>query len=308
MKISVQSGNIYTDRNFKDGLDRIKRAGFDCIDFNINLKISYDALTQNGENPFFSKSLDEIIEYYRPHKEYADKIGLKYGQMHAPYPVFAPNNPDASEALKDAIIKSMAVCNLFECPYLVVHPIITDASVEEEERQNIEFYTSLIPYIKKYKIVVCLENMFNGQSGHVVEAVCSDFSIAAKYIDTLNEIAGSEIFGFCYDVGHATLLGKNQRKSLNILGKRVKALHIHDNDGREDLHMQPFAYMRGRNYVTEWDSFLSGLSDIGYNGTLSFETHHSLVSLPVALKDAMLSYIAAVGHYFSDVLENIKPE
>lgn len=306
MYIGVQSGYIYGDNDFEKGLQMIKNAGFDCIDFNIDEKLRIGSLAQKGENPFFSKSVEEILDFFRPQKEAADRIGVRYGQMHAPFPVYVEGNDAANEAIIDAVEKCMAVCALFACPYLIVHPIIWSGSKAEEYEMNMAFYQKLIPAAKKYGVCICLENMFDGSTGHIVEAVCSDFADAVQYIDELNAIAGEEIFGFCYDVGHATLLGKNQRRSLNILGKRVKALHIHDNDGRSDLHMQPFAYSRGRYYVTEWDELLAGLSDIGYDGVLSFETFHSLTALPDPLKPSMLSYIAACGRYFSEVIEASK--
>lgn len=303
MRIGVQSGYIYDDSNYEAGLQMIKDAGFDCVDFNIDTKLRIGALAEKGENPFFSQPVEKILDYYRPQKQAADRIGVRYGQMHAPFPVYVDGNAAANTAIVDCIIKCMAVCALFECPYLIVHPIIWEGSAAEERELNMEFYTKLIPAAKQYGVCICLENMFNGKTGHIDEAVCSDFREAADYIDALNAVAGEEIFGFCYDVGHATLLGKNQRRSLNILGKRLKTLHIHDNDGRSDLHMQPYAYSRGRYYVTDWDGFLAGLRDIGYDGVLSFETFHSLVSLPAALKSAMLAYIAACGKYFSEVME-----
>ncbi len=40
-KIGIQSGDLYNDDNYEWGLDVIKAAGFDCIDFNIDQKISY---------------------------------------------------------------------------------------------------------------------------------------------------------------------------------------------------------------------------------------------------------------------------
>ena len=300
MQIGVQSGHIYDDADYEQGLQMIKDAGFDCIDFNIDTKLSIGRLAEKGENPFFSRPLEEILAHYKPQKEAADRLGLRYGQMHAPFPVYVDGNDAANEAIVDATIKCMAVCALFECPYLIVHPIIWDGTEKEEQKLNMEFYQKLIPAAKQYKVCICLENMFDGHTGHVTEAACSDFAQAAAYIDALNTIAGEEIFGFCYDVGHATLLGKNQRRSLNILGKRLKTLHIHDNDGRSDLHMQPYAYSRGKYYVTDWDGLADGLRDIGYEGVLSFETFHALVSLPKALKPAMLSYIAACGRYFAD--------
>ncbi|MBQ3149682.1 MAG: sugar phosphate isomerase/epimerase [Clostridia bacterium] len=304
MKIGVQSGYAYSDADYESGLLMLKEAGFDAVDFNIDNKISVRMLREEGKNEFFSKSTEEILEFYRPQKEAADKAGIEYCQMHAPFPVYLDGCDDANKALTDSVIKSMAVCELFECPYLIVHPIARPEWTTEEQRKlNIDYYTTLIPYAKKYGVGICLENMFYGSGGAVKEAVCSDPHETVDYIDTLNAIAGEEIFSFCFDVGHATLLGKNMRQVINTLGNRIKTLHIHDNDGRSDLHMQPFAYTRGNGFVTEWQGLIDGLRDIGYKGVLSFETFTSIRFLPEVLKPAMLRFIASVGKYMSDEIE-----
>lgn len=301
MKIGVQSGHAYSDADFESGLQMLKEVGFDAVDFNIDNKISVRELTETGKNEFFSKSLKEILEFYKPQKQAADKAGIKYCQMHAPFPVLIDGNDKANEALTDAVIKCMAVCELFECPYLIVHPLIRpEWTLEEQKKLNIDYYTMLIPYAKKYGVKICLENMFYGNFGTVREAVCSNPYETVEYIDTLNAIAGEEIFAFCFDVGHATLLGKNVRQTINVLGNRLQTLHIHDNDGRSDLHMQPFAYSRGNGYVTDWKGLIDGLRDIGFDGVLSFETYNCIRFLPTELKTAMLRYIASVGKYLSD--------
>lgn len=302
MQIGVQSGYIFSDDNFEAGLRMIRDAGFDSVDLNIDEQLHVGELAKTGQNPFFSQDTQTIVAHYAPFKAAADALGLRFGQMHAPFPVYVRDNDDANRALFDAICKCMAVCEAIECPYLIVHPIAWPGTQEEEWEKNIAFYSSIIPAAKQYDVCICLENMFHGRYGHIEDAVCSDFREAAAYIDALNELAGEERFGFCYDVGHATLLGRDHRRSLNQLGKRLKTLHIHDNDGRGDLHMQPYAYTRGQQYVTDWDGFLAGLHDVGFDGVLSFETYHAVEYLPQELKPVMLSYIAGVGRYFQSVL------
>lgn len=302
MQIGVQSGYVFRNDDFEDGLRMIREAGFDSVDLNIDQELSVHNLIRTGENPFFGKDTSEIVAHYAPFKIAADELGLRFGQMHAPFPVYVDGNDEANRVLFDAFCKCMAVCASLDCPYLIVHPIAWSGTQEEEREKNLAFYSALIPAAKQYDVCICLENMFRGRDGHVEDAVCSDFREAASYIDALNEIAGEERFGFCYDVGHATLLGRDHRRSLRQLGSRLKTLHIHDNDGRSDLHMQPFAYSRGRNYVTDWDGFLAGLRDIGFDGVLSFETYHAVEYLPQQLKPVMLAYIAGVGRYFQSVL------
>ncbi len=302
MRVGVTNGNVFADADYREGFQLLKDCGFDCVDLSFTSKLNYNDVTKRGESPFFSQDLETILAYYAPWKEAADSAGIAIGQAHAPFPSYADGNDAANAIFRDAIGKCLAVCRMLGCPYLIVHPVHTKGTLAREREINIAFYSSLIPAAKETGVVICLENMFGSHCGHIEEAVCSDFADAARYIDDLNALAGAELFGFCYDVGHATLLGKEQRRSVNALGKRLKTLHIHDNDGREDLHIQPYACKRGGGYVTDWEGFLKGLHDVGYAGDLSFETDSALDPLPQPLKGVMLAYIAGVGRYFSDQL------
>ena len=305
MRIGVTNANIFDDTNYTEGFRRLKDCGFDCVDFSFTRKLSFRDVLERGENPFFSQDTQTILDYYRPWKAAADAAGITFSQAHAPFPSYAPGNAAANEVFLDAIAKCLAVCRMFGCPYLIVHPVHTKETLEREAQINMEFYTALIPAAKETGVGICLENMFGRQGGHIEEAVCSDFAQAARYIDDLNALAGEEIFSFCYDVGHATLLGKDQRRSVGLLGKRLKTLHIHDNNGINDLHRQPYSCTRGSGYVTDWNGFLAGLRDIGYDGVLSFETDSAIsADLPAPLHDPMLRFIASAGRYFADQLSD----
>ncbi len=298
LKTGIQSGYLFDDGNFNEMLPLVKEAGFDCIDFNIDSKISYRETCNGKIDEFFKQSDEELKKFYKPLKDKLEELNITMSQMHGPFPIFAKDNEAATKQLVNATHKCIMLCEFFNCPYLIVHPSKLDCPKEEYEL-NIKQYTDLIEDAKKYKVGICLENMFQGKDGHVTEAVCSDIKEAVNYIDTLNEIAGEKIFSFCYDLGHATLLGKDIRRSINELGDRLTTLHIHDNNGLNDTHQQPFSNTRGSGWVTDWNGFIEGLRDINYKGVLSFETFNALRSLPKELYPAMVKYIAETGKYFA---------
>jgi len=141
--------------------------------------------------------------------------------------------------------------------------------------------------------------MFAWDRGRAIRRACADADETCRYIDTLNEMAGEELFGFCYDVGHATIMSCNIYEDLKILGKRVKLLHIHENDGVCDRHCIPYTYKAGGNKnVTDWEDFLRGLKEIGYEGPLNFEIFASLLDVPNELVPEMLKLVNAIGRYF----------
>ena len=61
---------------------------------------------------------------------------------------------------------------------------------EEEWDYNVKMYSALIPALKKYHVTCCLENMFSGYRGKIMQAICSDPMEACAYVDHLNEVAG----------------------------------------------------------------------------------------------------------------------
>lgn len=57
-----------------------------------------------------------------------------------------------------------------------------------------------------------------------------------------------------------------ERKRAARTGGRIKALHIHDNDGEDDEHLAPFTGS------INWPAFCECMRNIGYSGDFSFET------------------------------------
>ena len=153
-------------------------------------------------------------------------------------------------------------------------------------------------------IIVCIENLYNSFAGRMIEGPCCDARKAVERIDRLNDRYGAEIFGFCFDTGHANLVGLDFEKFIITLGSRLKVLHIHDNDGVNDIHQMPFAFTRTRDNepATDWKGFIRGLRSIKYDGVLSFETSPVLASFPDKLKPELLQLMAGIGEHFAEAI------
>jgi len=303
LKPCITSASILRDESLEEDFKTIRGTGFECLDFNLDQYLSGRQINEGDFSGLFSKSIDELYEYFTPHKELAKKYGIIYNQAHAPFQLYVDGRDDINEKCVEVVEKCLAVCDFLDCRYLVVHPVNLAFSHdrEYEEKINIEYYSRFIPFVKKYHVMVCLENMFSVVSRVVTEAVCSDCRTAAWYIDTLNDIAGDEYFGFCFDLGHMTLLGKHIRESLKTLGKRVKILHLHDNDNVWDNHAIPYSYARtwGQDPVTDWNGLIQGLRDIGFRGNMDYEVATGIRLVPEEIRPAQMTYVHAIGEYFA---------
>lgn len=300
LEVSVQSGVWYDEKKPEDGIRYIKECGFEGIDYNIN-NLFTDTFDAENLTSFFDKELGEIFKYYEPLKQAKEKYNVSFSQLHGLFPMYYPGQDDTNEYLIHVTEKMFAVCKYLNCKNIVIHPWSGPTMRKDEELEiNLQMFRKLIPAAKEYGVTICLENLFKHDNLRCFEGTCSDARETCWYIDTLNKEAGEEIFGFCFDVGHANVLGKNIYQYLTMIGKRLTVLHIHDNDGTTDSHMIPYTQrdVTGRQSTIQWEQFLKALAEIEYDGPLAFETFGGVGALPEELQKDGLKLISAIGRYF----------
>ena len=308
--IGVQTKNVVNDMYPEEGFERLKRAGFSCADFSLNGYLLNTSLYQSKLNPFFDQSISELEHFFAPHKQWAAAAGITINQMHMPYPVYVPNaDKEINDYLRNQVApKSMAVCHYMDCKYIVVHGLKLAhflGSEELEWQETAKFIASIAPMAKEMGITICIENLYTSIGGHIVEGPCCNVRKAVRRIDAFNEKYGAEVLGFCFDTGHANLIGIDFETFITTLDYRLKVLHIHDNDGISDLHQIPFTFTRTRENLssTDWDGFIRGLKNIQFDKVLSFETAPVLSAFPKVMKQDVLGFIANIGRYFSEKLK-----
>lgn len=307
LKIGVQTKNVIEDKYPEVGFAMLKDAGFLAADFSLNGYLLNTSLYKSELNAFFNKSLQELENFFAPHKQGAETVGITINQMHMPYPIYVPKaDEEINNYLWNQVApKSMGICHFFGCKYIVIHGFKLSyflGSEELEWRETVKFIDSIAPYAKEMGITICIENLYDGIGGHIVEGPCCNVRKAVQRIDAFNEKYGAEVLGFCFDTGHANLVGVDMESFITTLGSRLKVLHIHDNDGISDLHQIPYTFTKTRENLpsTDWGGFVSGLKKIQYNGVLSFETAPVLTTFPDIMKQEVLGFIANIGRYFAD--------
>lgn len=311
--IGVQTKNVVSDSHPEEGFALLKRTGFSCADFSLNGYLMNTSLYQSELNAFFDQSVQELEHFFSPHKQGAVAAGITINQMHMPYPVYVPNaDKEMNDYLWNQVApKSMEICRYLDCRYIVVHGFKLAhflGSEELEWQETAKFIDFIAPMAKEMGITICIENLYGSIGGHLVEGPCCNVRKAVQRIDDFNEKYGAEVLGFCFDTGHANLVGIDFESFITTLGDRLKVLHIHDNDGISDLHQIPFTFTmtRENKSSTDWEGFLRGLQNIRYKGTLSFETAPVLSAFPQIMKSDTLQFISKIGEYFAGELEQVK--
>ena len=305
--LGVQSQNAIEDENPAEGFAMLRRAGFSSVDFSLHGYLLNKDIYRGRLNTFFDPGIGELEAFFAPHKAGAKSAGVVFGQMHMPYPIYVPTGSrEVNDYLRREVApKSMELCAFLECPYIVVHGFKLARFLGSEEAEwncTEEFIHGIAPMAKEMGITICIENLYDSVGGHIVEGPCCHAQKCAERIDRINDRYGAEVLGFCFDTGHANLVGIDFEKFIGILGQRLKVFHIHDNDGVRDLHQIPFTFTRTRenHAATDWDGFVCGLRSIRYRGVLNFETGPVLKSFPTEMKEDALRFIARIGRYFID--------
>lgn len=293
MKLSVQSGELLDKFGLEDGFRMAKEAGFEAMDINLDHIVSVRQMCEGDLEGFLKLTDDDLKAAYAETKELAAKYGITFTQAHAPFPTWVKDGI-ANDHMQYILEKTIMLCEYLDCPRLVVHegslPYGDDDSGTWD--YNIKMYTGLIPALKKYGVQCCLENLFRGHKGLMMPGPCWTADEAVKYVDTLNEIAGETLFGFCLDIGHALLVKQDIYDFIIKMGPRLTCLHIHDNNGLNDQHL--FPYMGAVN----WDRFCQGLKEINYAYDLSFETFAGLRMFDPALAPEVLKLAGATAALF----------
>ena len=305
LEVGVQTQNVISDENPYEGFEMLRQAGFTCCDFSLNGYLKNTDIYRANKNIFFDQSVEELELFFTAHKIAAKKYGIRINQMHMPYPIFIPNGKDMLNDYmwNEVAPKSMEICRFLECPNIVIHGFKLSrfwGTEEAEWQKTHEFLDTILPMAKEYGITVCMENLYESVGWHIVEGPGCDVRKNVERIDCINAEYGAEVLGFCFDTGHANLVGLDFEKFITTLGSRLKVLHIHDNDGVGDLHQIPYTFTKTRENKssTDWEGFVRGMREIHFDGVLSFETAPVLKAFPDALKFEALHLISSIGHDF----------
>lgn len=281
-------------------IDIFAEAGFDAIDLTLSTSVKH-------ENGYFVG--DNYIEKAKEIKEYVASKGMVINQAHAYYPTSYEKQEETAEAFR-LVVKGMEIASVVGAKAIVVHPNLhlnynVYGNAEKLKKMNMEFYTKLLPYAEGFNIKIAIENIFQWRFavgpvlGHCEASVCSRTEEHIDYIDSLN----SEYIVACVDVGHANLVGLKPDSVLRALGKRVKCLHLHDNDTRLDTHMIPQTPNIG---TIDWNAVCKALAEMGYEGDFTFETDGSYKNCNEDTVRSLAKYNHDVGRYFIKQIESLK--
>lgn len=113
---------------------------------------------------------------------------------------------------------------------------------------GVERFKKIIEAAEKFDVNIAIENQGN-----------------PEYIGLVFSNIQSNRLYFCFDSGHENFYSPHL-DLLDLYGDKLIALHLHDNNGKEDAHALPFT---GN---VNWNKISSKLEKINYTGAIALET------------------------------------
>lgn len=170
------------------------------------------------------------------------------------------SNASNDEARRKAALAeadaALAIARQIPFRYLVVHlgmPVVEQIPPGDNQRdaarRSVE---ELVAMAARVNVQVALEVIPNPLSS--ATALC-------QLIE--EDLEGTNV-GICLDYGHAHLMG-DLGDAIETLSGHLWTTHVHDNGGKRDDHLVPFAG------TIDWDAAMMGTQKIGYDGVLLLE-------------------------------------
>lgn len=249
------------------GLAFHKENGFDAADISI---ATFD-LSADGWKPQVEQA-----------KAIANEIGICFELCHLPFFFIDPlRNAAAFDAFCAKMHHGIDAAAALGVDFAVLHPSTISLPMKQYDRaaQREFVMRHLSPFAEhaaQAGVSLALENMRIAPSVMATHRYCQE-------PDELCEVADALGIGVCWDFGHANTVGFKQSEALAYIGKRLKVLHVNDNDGIEDEHLPPFLG------TINWRDAMHGLALAEFDGLLNYEV--ACGKIPAPLRTTYANYL-----------------
>lgn len=213
--------------------------------------------SKKSKHPDFMETLMQV----------KDSFGAYDVSFHGPYFEVEATSPLDSEAHRDMIDayrEAFEVYEAFSAESIVMH---TNQKIKLSE-DNSDLQNNAIETIKEIGAMarekgvnLLVENVGNRFTGNVLFPY-------EEFIQLFDRIP--EDIGCLIDVGHAFHNGWDVVELVKRLGSRIKAYHLHNNDGEHDTHRLMFT--EGQYYTVEdWKSLMIAMEEYSPNASWILE-------------------------------------
>lgn len=222
-------------------------------------------------------------------RKQAEDTGVAFRQGHAWFLrggyVSSPDEAPGGAFGEEMMRRSVLAAEILGVEWLVVHPVgvkVNGEIVPEVTYQyNLAYFRRWQPFFAAHHVGMAIENMGGSH-------VFADPKMLCRLIDEI----GAQNVGACLDTGHANFSGYDAAECVRMIGHRLRATHINDNNaiGRDE-HLAPFMG------TIQWTQVVQALRDIGYQHDFSFEIHNYTGKFPLRIQGDLVRFTCTLGNY-----------
>ena len=150
------------------------------------------------------------------------------------------------ENIVDRYIKDIQICKEKNIPMVVMH-LTSKRNAPQYGSIGLNRLKKIVDYAEKLNIKVAFEN-----------------TKIKGYLDYVIDNIKNKNVGICFDSGHYHVHFKDEL-NWSKFKDRIFAVHLHDNDQTDDLHLIPF------DGTLDWNSVIENLIDSNYQGPITME-------------------------------------
>ncbi|MBP3701804.1 MAG: sugar phosphate isomerase/epimerase [Lachnospiraceae bacterium] len=284
-------------RDMNEVLRVMRQVGYEVADINLGSQEKANYMLR-GED--WQQQVDQVANT-------AAKLGMEFYQCHMPYiPGCAPGvskdwkTPGYPEYFRECMRRASIANGMLGVKWAVYHPIYCPEENYERKAAldaNHALYDEYIDLCIKNGTGVAYENMLPSLKRVHPVRYGTHYEDLTELIDSYRDPQ----VGACWDTGHANQMKLEQGRAIRALGDRLKVLHISDCFyGVRDEHLLP--YMG----TVDWNAVLEALVEIGYQGTLNYETGKVTKKAAGEMQLELVKMCYRNGLYLLDMYEQTK--
>lgn len=258
--IAVVVSNANKDVSAIETIDAIKNAGF------TNVFIQW-------YNRDWKPTQEEQLEYIR-------KKGLNIIFAHLGYQNINDLwlEKEAGDKLVDRYKNDIKICRNNNIPMVIMH-LTSKSEAPKYNEIGLKRLQEIVDYAQKLNIKVAFEN-----------------TKIKGYLEYVLENIKDENVGICFDAGHYHVHFDDEF-NFDFFKDRIFAIHLHDNDKSDDLHLLPF------DGTINWEYVINKLKECNYNGPITMELCYRYDYLNMSL-DSFYKKGYEVGKKLQEIFEN----
>lgn len=306
MNLLCAPSNIVGIKKPYKGLCNISAAGYKNILLDFSLCCTPGELERIGKKDILPEKADRVKVFETPEKmneamlpllKQCEIQGVHMPAAYAPYLERDTKHEDLNELLLCLAKESIKICGQAGCKNLIIRPLFAGIPSADIWERNKDYYLELAKLAKEQDVCILLENQCKDFNGHLVRGICALPEEAVDWVDSLNEAAGEERFGFCMDVGVCNLCGQNMHDFIMGLGNRLKAVIVRDCNGSQESAMLPFTSAYRGASQTDWMSLIRGLREIGFDGELIMDVRDTVAAFSHLLRPEIIQFSKKIADF-----------